>query len=97
MIKRFESNFLLDSRCESADYRYIIHYKTGRNGYKGYSFQDDEKTIIDIDMDIVVEKEKNEWTRKMYMYNSKFHNWLNVFVGEKWLFSCLTKLLTDET
>ena len=28
---------------------------------KGYSFQDDEKTIIDIeiDMDIVVEKEKN--------------------------------------
>ena len=29
---------------------------------KGYSFQDDEKTIIDIDMDIVVEKERmNEW------------------------------------
>ena len=29
---------------------------------KGYSFQDDEKIIIDIeiDMDIVVEKEKNE-------------------------------------
>ena len=29
---------------------------------KGYNFQDDEKTIIDIgiDMDIVVEKEKNE-------------------------------------
>ena len=29
---------------------------------EGYSFQDDEKTIIyiDIDMDIVVEKEKNE-------------------------------------
>ena len=31
---------------------------------KGYSFQDDEKTIIDIDidmdMDIVVEKGKNE-------------------------------------
>ena len=29
---------------------------------KGYSFQDDEKTIIDIDIDmnIVVEKEKNE-------------------------------------
>ena len=28
----------------------------------GYSFKDDEKTIIDIeiDMDIVVEKEKNE-------------------------------------
>ena len=25
----------------------------------GYSFQDDEKTIIDIDIDIVVEKEKN--------------------------------------
>ena len=64
---------------------------------KGYSFQDDEKTIIDIDMGIVVEKEKNEWTRKMYLYNSKFHNWLNVFVGEKWrIFSCLMKLLTDE-
>ena len=30
---------------------------------KGYSFQDDEKTIIDIgiDMDIDVEKEKNQW------------------------------------
>ena len=29
---------------------------------KGYSFQDNEKTIIDIDIDtdIVVEKEKNE-------------------------------------
>ena len=29
---------------------------------KGYTFQDDEKTIIDIDMDmdIVVEREKNE-------------------------------------
>ena len=29
---------------------------------KGYSFQDDEKTIIDTDinMEIVVEKEKNE-------------------------------------
>ena len=26
----------------------------------GHSFQDDEKTIIDIDIDIVVEKEKNE-------------------------------------
>ena len=37
---------------------------------KGYSFQDDEKTIIDIDIDmeIVVEKEKNEWMRKMYLY-----------------------------
>ena len=33
---------------------------------KGYSFQDDEKTIIDIDidMDIVVEKENNEWMKK---------------------------------
>ena len=27
---------------------------------KGYSFQDDEKTIIDIDIDIVAQKEKNE-------------------------------------
>ena len=37
---------------------------------KGYSFQDDEKTIIDIDIDIyiVVEKDKNEWMRKMYLY-----------------------------
>ena len=25
---------------------------------KGYSFQDDQKTIIDIDIDIVAEKEK---------------------------------------
>ena len=42
---------------------------------KGYSFPDDEKNIIDIviDMDIVVEKEKN----------LKFQNWLNVFVCEK--------------
>ena len=37
---------------------------------KGYSFQDDENTItdIDIDMDIVVQKEKNEWMRKMCLY-----------------------------
>ena len=27
---------------------------------KGYSFQDDDKTIIDIDMDMLVEKEKNK-------------------------------------
>ena len=82
---------------------------------KGYSFQDDEKTIIDIeiDMDIVVEKEKNEWMRKMYLYlflkqyflkNMKFQNWLNVFVGEKWRIFLLfdetfnrRKILTDET
>ena len=65
---------------------------------KGYSFQDDEKTIIDIDidMDIVVEKEKNEWLRKIPVFFF-FWNWLYVFVGEKWrFFSCLTKLLTDE-
>ena len=37
---------------------------------KRSSFQDDEKTIIDTDinMDIAVEKEKNEWMRKMYLY-----------------------------
>ena len=71
---------------------------------KGYSFQDDEKTIIDIDidMDIVLEKEKiNEWEICTYLYyflkNLKFKNWLNVLFGEKWrIFSCLTKLLTDE-
>ena len=71
---------------------------------KGYSFQDHEKTIIDTDiyMDIVVvEKEKNEWMRKMYLYfflkNLKFQNFLNVFVSKKWrIFSCLTKLVTDE-
>ena len=34
---------------------------------KGYRFQDDEMTIIDIDMDTVVEKEKNEWMRKIYL------------------------------
>ena len=32
---------------------------------KEYSFQDDEKTIIDIDIDTVAEKEKNEWMRKL--------------------------------
>ena len=56
---------------------------------KGYSFQDDEKTIIYIEIDIVVEKEKNELVRKMYSEiiffekYMKFQNWLNVFVGEK--------------
>ena len=38
---------------------------------KGYIFQDDEKTIIDIDidMDIVVKKRENEWMlRKTYLY-----------------------------
>ena len=62
------------SACaQYVDYRYIIHSKTWGNwGTKGYSFQDDEKTIIynEIDMYIVVEKEKNEWMRKM---------WTNIF------------------
>ena len=37
---------------------------------KGYSFQDDEEIIIDIDMDIVVEKQKKdlEWMRKLYLH-----------------------------
>ena len=62
----------------------------------GYSFQEDDNTIIDIDIDmnIVVEKEKNEWIRKIYLY---FFSEINVYVGEKWrIFSCLTKLLTGE-
>ena len=55
---------------------------------KGYSFQDDEKTIIDIDidMDIVIEK------RKMYLYlfyeiifflKFEISKLVNIFVGEK--------------
>ena len=44
----------------SVDYRYIIHSKADVMATKGYSFQDDEKTIIDIDidMDIVAQREK---------------------------------------
>ena len=34
------------------------------DGYQGYSFQDNERTIIDINMDIVVVEEKNELMRK---------------------------------
>ena len=56
---------------------------------KGYSFQDDEKTIIDIDidMDIVVEREKSMNEKDLpvscILENLKIQNWLNVFVGEK--------------
>ena len=66
---------------------------------KGYIFQGDEKTVIDIDIDmnVVVEKEENEWMRKKIISDLKFQNWLNFFVGEKWrIVSCLTKLLTDD-
>ena len=69
---------------------------------KGYSFQDDEKTIIDIDIGIVVEKEKNVpvlFSEIIFFEKFEISKLvINVFVGEKWrIFSCLTKLLTDET
>ena len=64
---------------------------------KGYSFQDDEKTTIDIDIDIViaVEKEKNEWI------NSKlvkcFRRWkvTNFFLFDETFNR--RNILTDET
>ena len=46
----FKSNDLLHSRCESVDYRYIVHSDVMAT--KGYSFQDDGKTTIDIDIDM---------------------------------------------
>ena len=60
---------------------------------KGYSFQDDEKTIIDIyiDMDIAVEKEKNGRMRKMYLYLfyeiiffEKFEIWMKFKCFRRW-------------
>ena len=92
-------------QCESVEYRYIIH----TSGAKGYSFQRDEKTIIEIDIvhgHCCRKKEKltNEinvpvvFSLKYFFWkNLKFRNWLIFFVCEKWrIFSCLTKLLTDE-
>ena len=58
---------------------------------KGYSFQDDEKTMDTEKCTVFL-----FWNNFFYK-NFKFQSWLNVFVGEKWrILSCLTKLLTDE-
>ena len=50
-------------------------------------FQDDEKTIIDIDidMDIVAHKKRKMclYLFKYFLKNLEFQNWLNIFVGEK--------------
>ena len=60
---------------------------------KGQSFKDDEKIIIDIDMDMEIVVEKD--------INVPVFFFLNNFFGKIWnfkwrIFSCLTKLLTDE-
>ena len=90
-MERFVSNFILHSRCESVDYQYIIHSKTWRNGYQGVQFSRRREVYFKYwHWHWCGKREKvNEW--------EKFQNWLNVFVSEKWrIFSCLTKLLTDE-
>ena len=60
--------------------------KPGVMAAKGYSFQYDEKTITDIaiDMDIVLEKEKNEWMRKTFciiFWNNIFWKIWNFKIG----------------